>query len=49
MMLNELYGMGHDYNKHYIRKIKAVTLEEITRAARRIMGPKKYVFVTLGP
>ena len=49
MILNELYGLGHDYTEHYIKKIEAVTLKDIKRAAGKIIGPEKFVFVTVGP
>jgi len=49
MALDELYGMGYDYLKQYIMDIEAVTLNDIKRAAKKIILPKKFVFVTIGP
>ena len=49
MALNELYGLGYDDLRRYIEDIKAVTLEDIDRVARKIIVPDKYVFVTAGP
>jgi zinc protease len=49
MTLDELYGLGYDYRETYIEEIKAVTPEEIKRAARKIIGPENFVFITVGP
>ena len=49
MCLDELYGLGYDHIQQFIKDIKSVTLEEINRAARKIIVPEKYVFVTVGP
>jgi len=49
MTLDELYGLGHAYREKYIEEIKAVTLEDIKRAAGKIIGPENFVFVTVGP
>jgi zinc protease len=47
--LDELYGLGYDYLKKYIRDIEAVTLNDIKRAAKEIILPERFVFVTIGP
>jgi len=49
MALDELYGLGYGYLKQYIRDIEAVTLNDIKRAAKKIIMPEKFVFVTIGP
>ena len=49
MALDELYGLGYDHIKHYVRDIKAVTLEDIRRVARDVIVPGKFVIVTVGP
>jgi len=49
MCLDELYGLGYEHIKKLIEDIKSVTLEEINRAARKVIIPEKYVFVTVGP
>ena len=49
MALDELYGLGYGYLKQYIRDIEAVTLNDIKRAAKKIILPEKFVFVTIGP
>lgn len=47
--LDELYGLGYDYLKQYIKDIESVTLNDIKRAAKKVILPKKFVFVTIGP
>jgi zinc protease len=47
--LDELYGLGYDYLKQYIKDIEAVTLNDIKRAAKKIILPKKFVFASIGP
>jgi zinc protease len=49
MALDELYGLGYGYLNQYIRDIEAVTLNDIKRAANKIIVPNKFVFVTIGP
>jgi zinc protease len=49
MALDELYGLGYDHIQQYIRDIEAVTLEDISRAARDIIVPGKFAIVTVGP
>ena len=49
MCLDELYGLGYDHIQQFIKDIRSVTLEEINRAACKIIVPGKYVFVTVGP
>ena len=49
MALDELYGLGYNNLPKFIRKIKAVTLDEIKDAAQKTIIPGKYVLVTVGP
>ncbi|MBN2059633.1 MAG: insulinase family protein, partial [Deltaproteobacteria bacterium] len=49
MALDEIYGLGYEHKKEYIKRIQAVTVEDILRAAKRIIHPDHYVLVTLGP
>lgn len=49
MALDELYGLGYDYLKQHIRDIETVTTNDIKRAAKKIILPKKFVLVTIGP
>ncbi len=35
--LNTLYGLGYDYTPEYIRKIRAVTAEDVLRVARKYL------------
>ena len=49
MALDELYGLGYGYLKQYIRDIESVTLNDIKQAAKKIILPKKFVFITIGP
>jgi len=48
MALDELYGLGYNNLRTYIREIQAVTPDDIQRAAREIILPGKYVLVTVG-
>ena len=49
MALNELYGLGYNYEKRHIERVKRVTLEEIKEAVHRVLVPGSYVLVTVGP
>lgn len=37
-VLNELYGLGYDYEKTFDARIEAVTLDEVIEVARRYLG-----------
>ncbi|NMC21762.1 MAG: insulinase family protein, partial [Thermogutta sp.] len=37
-VLNELYGLGYDYEKTFDARIEAVTLEDVIEAARKYLG-----------
>ena len=45
--VNELYGLGYDYRKSFDERIKAVTLKDVVKAARKYLG--NHVLVTSGP
>jgi zinc protease len=45
--LDELYGLGHDYDKTFDARIGAVTLDEVIRAARKYLDHS--VLVTSSP
>ena len=49
MALNELYGLGYDYEGKFIKKIKDVSLEEIRQAAKKVFTLDQYVLVSVGP
>ncbi len=44
---DELYGLGYDYDKSFDARIRAVTLEEVVRAARKYLG--NHVLATASP
>jgi zinc protease len=45
--LDELYGLGYDYDKTFDARIEAVTLDEVVRAARKYLD--RSVLVTSSP
>ena len=45
--LDDLYGLGYDYDKSFDARIEAVTLEDVVRVARKYLG--KHVLVTTSP
>jgi len=45
--LDELYGLGYDYDQRFDERIGAVTLEQVIEAARETFG--RYVLVTTSP
>jgi len=45
--LDELYGLGHDYDKSFNARIEAVTLDDVVRAAGKYLGNN--VLVTTSP
>ncbi len=49
MALNELYGLGFEYQDRYLKKIEAVTLDQVQEAVSKIIFPDRYVYISLGP
>lgn len=47
--LNTLYGLGYDYDKEYIKKISAVTADDVLKAARKYLDPGKCAMVKIVP
>jgi zinc protease len=45
--LDDLYGLGYDYDKGFDARIKAVTVQDVVRVARKHLGNS--VLVTLSP
>ena len=45
--LDELYGLGYDYDKTFDARIEAVTLEDVVRVARKYLN--HHVLVTTSP
>jgi predicted Zn-dependent peptidase len=45
--LDDLYGLGYDYHRGFDARIKAVTLKDVTAAARKYFG--NHVLVTSSP
>jgi len=45
--LDELYGLGYDYDKKFDERVKAVTLEDVKRVASKYFGP--FVLATVSP
>jgi zinc protease len=44
---DELYGLGYDYDKSFDERMRAVTLEDVVRAANKYLG--EHVVVTASP
>ncbi|MFC1892390.1 M16 family metallopeptidase, partial [Thermodesulfobacteriota bacterium] len=49
MALDELYGLGYDHSKQYIKDIKEVTLKDLKQAVNEILKPDGAVISTVGP
>jgi zinc protease len=49
MALDELYGLGYDHTQRFMEEVEGVTKEDVKRAARRVILPDRFVYVTLGP
>lgn len=48
MGVNEYLGLGYDYEKEYIEKLRALTVEDITAAAFKYFDTQNYVLATVG-
>ena len=49
MALDELYGLGYDNIRRFIKDIEVVSLKDIKRAVKEIIIPERFVLVTVGP
>ena len=49
MALDELYGLGYDHLKQYVKEIEEVTLEDLKIAVDKILKPNGSVISTVGP
>jgi predicted Zn-dependent peptidase len=47
-MYNELYGVGYEETFRTPEKIEAVTLEEVNRAAAKVLRTDRYTIAILG-
>jgi len=47
--LNVLYGLGHEFDAEYIRKIHKVTAKEVLDVARKYLDPDKCAIVKIIP
>jgi zinc protease len=47
--LNDLYGLGYDYDPQYVKKISQVTADQVLDVARRYLDPKRAVIVRILP
>jgi zinc protease len=45
----EVYGLGFDYVEKYPEYIRAVTVEEISRVAKKYLDSENYALVVVGP
>src|SRR5262249_47019038 len=49
MVEAELYGLGFDYPERYPEIIRAITIEDVTRATRKYIHPDRLTTVVVGP
>jgi len=47
--LNTLYGLGHDYDPEYVRKISQVTAQQVHDVAKKYLDPDKATAVKIIP
>jgi zinc protease len=45
----EVYGLGFDYVEKYPEYIKSVSIEDVSRVARKYLDPENYTLVVVGP
>jgi zinc protease len=45
----EVYGLGFDYIEKYPQYIKAITMDDISRVAKRYLDNENYTLVVVGP
>jgi zinc protease len=46
---NTLYGLGHDYEEHYVKKIANVKADDVMRVARKYLDPERSAMVKILP
>ncbi|MFQ5480340.1 MAG: M16 family metallopeptidase [Thermodesulfobacteriota bacterium] len=46
---NELFGLGYDFSKKYIKLIQAVTREDVLRVAKKYLDLNAYTISVVGP
>jgi zinc protease len=49
ILMNEVYGLGTEELLSFADKIRAITLNDVNKAARELLYPDKIVIVTAGP
>jgi predicted Zn-dependent peptidase len=49
MALGELYGLGHDADWHYAKRVEQVTATQVVEAARRLFDRSRMVIACIGP
>ncbi len=49
MALDELYGLGYDHHRRFMREIVEVTADDVRSAAERIILQNGYTMATVGP
>ena len=45
----QVYGLGFDYVEKYREYIRAITIEDISRAAKMYLDSENYTLVVVGP
>ena len=49
MVFNELYGLGYDYGRSYLDRVRAVTAADVQRVAQTYLTPTSRTLVIVGP
>ncbi|MFH0823312.1 MAG: pitrilysin family protein, partial [Pseudomonadota bacterium] len=47
--LNALYGLGYDFDAEYVKRISAVTVNDVVRVAQKYLDPERSVVVKIMP
>jgi predicted Zn-dependent peptidase len=45
----QVYGLGFDYIEKYPEHIRAITVEDISRVAKKYLDSENYSLVVVGP
>jgi zinc protease len=48
-VLNTLYGLGYDYDAKYVAEVEKIRADELLKAARKFLDPKRCVIVKILP